>query len=241
LVKNTIKFIFFDLGETLLDLSKLSSCVKNSILRLLPELNKDFDEFVFEWGHKTNNLFFDIREKKFLHIRDIIFLSLKEILKKRTIKINDKLLFELIDNILINFINTTSLYPDSIHVLKKLKQSNFRIGLITDCDLNVANGILKKHNLSNFFDIVIVSSEIKIYKPNPLIFKEALKRTKCNSNEMIYVGDSEIDIKGAKEIGINTVIINRNEIKNKKFGINPDFRIKELSELFEILIKYEIN
>ena len=112
---------------------------------------------------------------------------------------------------------------------------NYKIGLITDCDFDVAYGILKKHNLANYFDIKIISGVIKTYKPNPLIFKEALKRAKCNPNEVIYIGDSEIDIKGAKEIGMITVIIKRDEKQNQELGIAPDFIIKNLSELLEVL------
>ena len=127
------------------------------------------------------------------------------------------------------------MYSDTKSVLIQLKQLDYILGIITDCDEDVANGILNKHNLADYFDIKIISSIVKIYKPNPLIFKEALKRAKCKPNETIYVGDSEIDIKGAKDIGIVTVIINRNEKENQEFGINPDFKIYNLKELLKIL------
>jgi FMN phosphatase YigB (HAD superfamily) len=69
------------------------------------------------------------------------------------------------------------------------------------------------------------------------MFNEAIKLAKCAPREGIYVGDSEIDIKGAREIRLTTVILDRGGRKKQNQGldIRPDFRINNLLELPKII------
>ncbi len=68
----------------------------------------------------------------------------------------------------------------------------YKLGLITDCDLDVVEGIIQKHNLTDFFDVKVISSVTKSYKPNPLLFNEAIKLAKCNPCEGVYIGESAL-------------------------------------------------
>jgi putative hydrolase of the HAD superfamily len=165
----------------------------------------------------------------------IHFLGLKKILKTSKIDITDELVHSIVEYVWHNFVKKNKLYPDVMPVLNQLKQSGYKLGLITDSDLDIADGIIQKHNLADFFDVKVVSGEIRLYKPNPLLFEKAVNLAKCAPSEGIYVGDSEVDVKGAAEIGLKTVIINRNELLSSKIGIKPDFRVDSLSELPKLI------
>ena len=143
--------------------------------------------------------------------------------------------YSIVEDVWQDFVKNNKLYPDTKPVLNQLRQLGYKLGIITDCDQDVAEGIIRKHNLMNFFDVKVISSVIKSYKPDPLLFNEAIKLTNCTPQEAIYVGDSEIDIKGAKELGLNTVIIDRGEIQNQDLGIRPDFNILSITELPKIV------
>jgi len=238
-MSNRIKVIFFDLGQTLVELSSLSSCMCNSLKKHLPRSNIDINKLAYNWGHETHKLFMEYREKEFITTKEVHFLSLKKILKTEKINIADKIARITVEDVWQDFIKNNKLCPDVLPVLNQLKQSGYKLGLITDSDLNVANGIIQKHKLTKFFDIKVVSSLIKTYKPNPIIFNEAIKLAKCTPEEGIYVGDSEIDIKGAKDVGLITAIVSRNEMHDPDIGIGPDFRINSLSELPKLVS--EIN
>lgn len=239
------------MGQTLVELSPISKCMQDSLKKHLPRLAVNPNDLVYLWGHETQKLFTELREKDFINIKDIHFLSLKKVLKTYKISIPTSLARTIVGDVWQNFIDNNKLYPDSIPVLNQLKQSDYKLGIITDCDSDVASGIIRKHNLTNIFDVKVISSVIKAYKPNPLLFSEAIKLAKCSSDEGIYVGDSEIDIKGAKEIGMISIIIKRdtphketphpiksqslpkseNEIKNTQ----PDFIINSLFQLIPII------
>ncbi len=57
---------------------------------------------------------------------------------------------------------------------------------------------------------VFTSEDAKSYKPRPELFEMALKETNLKPQEIVHIGDSlSSDIKGASDLGINTIWINR--------------------------------
>lgn len=61
---------------------------------------------------------------------------------------------------------------------------------------------------------VFTSEDAKSYKPRTELFEMALKETYLNPQEVVHIGDSlNSDMKGASNLGINTIWMNRN---NKK-------------------------
>ena len=232
-----IKAIFFDLGQTLVNLSYISVCMYKSLKKYLPQLAIDLNKLVYAWGYGTQELFMELREKEFICTKEMHFLCLKKILKANKIQLTDKLAHIMVEDVWQDFIENNRIYPDTIPVLNQLKQSGYKLGVITDCDLDVAEGIIKKHRLTDYFDVKVISSVIKSYKPDPIMFNEAIKLAKCAPKEGIYVGDSEIDIKGAREIRLTTVILDRERGKKQNQGmdIRPDFRINNLLELPKII------
>ena len=237
-----IKIIFFDLGQTLVEeLSILAQCMHDSLKEYLPHITRDFNKLAYAWGYETHQLFMTVREKEFMSAREIHLLSLKQLLKTECIHVIDNQARTMVEDVWQAFIKHNTIYPDTIPVLNQLKRSGYKLGIITDCDEDVANGIIQKHNLANFFDVKVISGVVKAYKPDIRLFNEAIKLAKCTSYEGVYVGDSEIDVKGAKEIGLITVIIDRGGLKNQTLEIEPDFRIDALSELPKLISRMNNN
>lgn len=58
---------------------------------------------------------------------------------------------------------------------------------------------------------VFTSEDAKSYKPRTELFEMVLKETNLSPQEIVHIGDSlSSDIKGAANLGINTIWINRN-------------------------------
>lgn len=237
-----IKAVFFDLGQTLVEEQlTISTCMHDSLREHLPQLTTDFNELAFTWGHESHKLFMKLREKEFMSAREIHLLCLKNIMNKENVNITDRQARTMVEDVWQDFVINNKIYPDTIPILNQLKQLGYTLGIITDCDEDVANGILQKHNLVNFFDVKVISGVVKAYKPDIRLFNEAIKLAKCTSYEGVYVGDSEIDIKGAKEIGLTTVIVDRRGLKDQTSEIEPDFRIDALSELPKLISRMNNN
>jgi putative hydrolase of the HAD superfamily len=102
-----------------------------------------------------------------------------------------------------------SIDPDTIPVLRALKQ-NKKIGLVSNFDhpQHVRN-VLVQYGIDIFFDTIVISSEVGVKKPDPAIFSFALEQTGLLQNEVIYVGDTDDDVAGAAAAGIQPIFIAR--------------------------------
>ena len=126
-------------------------------------------------------------------------------------------------------------YPDTVSTLKTLRKSGVRLGVIS----NTTNpGFMKdlerkSMDLDQFFEFSIYSSEVPYRKPHPSIFKLAIDRLNLRPDEILFVGDSlDTDVAGAQGVGIQTVWLTRNKLKNHG-KIRPDYEIISLAQLID--------
>jgi putative hydrolase of the HAD superfamily len=99
--------------------------------------------------------------------------------------------------------------PDAPIVLSVLAETR-TLALISNFDYPPhVHRILRETGLSNFFKIIVVSGEVGIKKPNSEIFRIALEQTGLQADEVVYVGDTQEDVDGAKAAGIRPILIAR--------------------------------
>jgi len=110
------------------------------------------------------------------------------------------------------------------------------------CDSGMSPGrilrkVLESHNLLKYFNCTVFSDEMGCTKPNPIIFKKALKKLNAEPVEAIHIGDLLLtDIAGAKAVGMKAVWFNwKNELRRVGIDIQPDYEIHKLSELLHIV------
>ncbi|MHA1294513.1 MAG: HAD-IA family hydrolase [Promethearchaeota archaeon] len=139
------------------------------------------------------------------------------------------------------------LFNDVEECLVKLKKMSIKTAIITDgIPIKQYEKILRL-GIDNLIDLVVISDEIGIKKPNPKLFDYCLKRFGVEGPETIYVGDRiDKDIIPALLNNIHSVYIHRGgKYDTYKTGVKipegtkPDFEISNLNEIFEII--EEIN
>jgi len=93
------------------------------------------------------------------------------------------------------------LYPEVLDVLEQLRE-RFQLAVISNFDGRLRL-ILQNLGISKYFAPVFISSELGADKPDPEIFRRALKVMHLDPNEVLHVGDdAERDWKAAKEAGL---------------------------------------
>ena len=71
--------------------------------------------------------------------------------------------------------------------------------------------LMDEYALDRFFEHVIVSSAVGVWKPDPEIFRLGLEKTGLKPEQVLYVGDSEKDdVAGARAAGMYPLLIRRN-------------------------------
>ena len=93
------------------------------------------------------------------------------------------------------------LYPEVLDVLEQLRK-RFQLAVISNFDGRLRL-ILQNLGISKYFAHVFISSELGADKPDPAIFRRALKLMHLDADEVLHVGDDpERDWKAAKEAGL---------------------------------------
>jgi len=121
----------------------------------------------------------------------------------------------------------------AIEVLDALHQ-NYKIGLISNTSVGlVVKTLLAKFGIENYFDVVVLSDEVGIRKPEPYIFQYALNKIGSYPEKSIFVGDSPyLDVLGAKASGLYSVFLGN--LENFPDGIpRPDLAISSLGLLID--------
>jgi len=100
-------------------------------------------------------------------------------------------------------------FPETRSVLSTLKQSGFRLGVIsnnTDEMLDRLNDL----DLLRYFDTLTYSQEAGAEKPAPEPFMLALRRARRKPEQCVHVGNSlEQDVAGARGVGVRPILLDR--------------------------------
>jgi len=109
------------------------------------------------------------------------------------------------------FIETTTEIQPAKQVLSELKP-HYRLGVISNSLGRNTEIDLARTGLRDFFEVLVVSSEIGKRKPHPKIFQSALEAMEVKAEEAIMVGDNlQEDIVGAKNVGMKTVYLTQED------------------------------
>jgi len=103
------------------------------------------------------------------------------------------------------------LYPWSLPILEKLKSERKGIYLLSNAQRSFTEHELDVLGLTKYFDMIMISSDCNIKKPNLMFFKMLMKRCGLKAKECLFVGNDEIcDIFGAKKAGMDTFYLHTN-------------------------------
>jgi putative hydrolase of the HAD superfamily len=100
-------------------------------------------------------------------------------------------------------------YPETFAILKKLRASGVKTGLITNIPQDrVAPqwAKIRALGLPELMDVILVSGELGIHKPDVRIYEHAAKALGVSPEECVFVGDDpDSDILGALNAGMEAV------------------------------------
>ncbi|HLY31229.1 MAG TPA: HAD-IA family hydrolase, partial [Ktedonobacterales bacterium] len=126
-----------------------------------------------------------------------------------------------------------ALYPDVIPTLETLKAHGLTLGVVSDWGLSLGL-IMRHHDLTPYFDFVVVSALTRRAKPDPALYHLALERANAIPDYALHVGDSYVrDVLGARAAGVTGVLLDRAHAIQPSQVDCP--LIHDLHELVELL------
>ena len=122
------------------------------------------------------------------------------------------------------------LYAEVTRVLSGLKTQGMRLGLISNWQRGL-NHLCEELNIASYFDAIISSAEVGYEKPDPRIFKEALKQLRVSPEDTVHVGDSiDDDFRGATNAGLRAVLVDRHRLQSQ-LSESPVHDLNELERI----------
>ncbi len=127
------------------------------------------------------------------------------------------------------------LFDDVPDLLSSLKESGIPLALVTNGAADAQRGKLRALDIEHRFDIVVISGEAGIAKPDAAIFRLVIDRLGVEPECIWHVGDNPAtDVAGAKAAGIGSVWLNRRGVTLKDGQQRADLEIRSLLELREL-------
>jgi putative hydrolase of the HAD superfamily len=227
LLSKNIKTIFLDLGNT------LAYSIPNSVIDIWLELLK-------EQGFSVNSdeLSIAIAEADKMYLpkiyeyvgkmNDLWIPHNRYVLNKLRIQDPADDINNLINRGFLDSQRWFRVFPETHSGLSSLKERGYKLGLVSNNIDGMIQSQMKLLDLSRYFESITYSQEAGVEKPNPAIFKLALKRAESIPEERLHVGDNyEQDIIGARSVGITPILLDRNKTRS----LADCIRIESLFEL----------
>lgn len=92
-------------------------------------------------------------------------------------------------------------------VLHKLRDDGCMLGIVSTKFQYRIRQILQREALEDLFDIIVGGEDVTAHKPDPEGLFKVMTEVSLNRDEMIFVGDSEVDAKAAGNAGVRFVAV----------------------------------
>ena len=228
-MKHNYKHIIFDLDRTLWDFDKSSEETFMEMYSIFELEKKGIDNAKTFFGNyqKINDKYWALYRENKISKSDLNVRRFEESL----------LLYVIPDRILAKEMATyylehspfkKNLFPYTIELLSYLK-TKYKLHILTNGFKEVQHNKMQANGLTSYFDNLFTSEDAGILKPSPTAFEFALKNIGANVGECIMIGDDyKVDILGAKNIGMDQIFVNFNNVSGNFISTYIVSSLKEI-------------
>ncbi|MCQ2753228.1 MAG: HAD family hydrolase [Bacilli bacterium] len=123
-----------------------------------------------------------------------------------------------------------------LKTLNKLKARGYTLYIATNKPVEVGPSVIARLYGENYFKDAVYQTRTMPKKPDPYVINEIIRRNQLDRNECLYIGDSEVDLKAAKNAKIASALVKYGYGQYGKFSEDDAiFKIKHPKELLKHL------
>jgi HAD superfamily hydrolase (TIGR01549 family) len=218
-----IKWVFFDVGDTLLDERAMMMDEAEQICASLRTRGID----------RTAEAYMAARDRAYAMVSPIVLKTIGKLLN-----VSPDAWWAACDGVRLRHELETP-WPGTCEALATLS-NRFKLGVIANQPLGTHDRLCG-HGWERWINLCISSAEEKVRKPEPAIFEIALRRADCRADEAVMVGDRvDNDIRPAKSLGMRTVRIVQGAARLQSPRgpeETADFTARNIGEVVEWLLR----
>ncbi len=138
-------------------------------------------------------------------------------------------------NELLNLYKVLSPFKEVPETLKKLKEKNFKLAILSNGTPSLLAQLVKSNNIDNLFDDLFSIEEVGIYKPDAKVYDLPIKKYKIEKNQVAFLSANTWDVSGGGNYGYQSIWVNRNNNIFDILDYKPINQIKNLSEIINLI------
>ena len=138
-------------------------------------------------------------------------------------------------NELLNLYKVLSPFKEVPETLKKLKEKNFKLAILSNGTPSLLKELVESNNLDNLFDDLFSIEEVGIYKPDSKVYELPIKKYKIKRAEVAFLSANTWDVSGGGNYGYHSIWVNRNNNIFDNLDYKPKNQVKNLSELVNLI------
>ena len=136
---------------------------------------------------------------------------------------------------LLNLYKVLSTYPEVKEVLKKLKEKNFKLSILSNGTPKLLNELVISNGLDNIFNDIFSIEEVGIYKPSSKVYDMPIKKYKIQKEQVAFLSANTWDVSGGGNYGYSSIWVNRNNNMFDNLDYKPSDEIRNLKQLLNIV------
>jgi 2-haloacid dehalogenase len=111
--------------------------------------------------------------------------------------------------------------PESLALLADLQQAGYATYGLSNWSAETFPSTCKAHPFFNTLDGIVLSSEVKVCKPDPAIYQILLTRYRLQAEESIFIDDRQENVDAAKRLAIHGILFQTaKQVREDLKGLN---------------------
>lgn len=126
------------------------------------------------------------------------------------------------------YLDTIELSDGFLDFIKAVRKQ-YKLAVISNDCSQWSRYLREKFNLNQYFDVISISGDLRIKKPDERIFQLTIEQLAVKAEDCLYIDDRRGNLEAAKKLGMNTILLNSRNVPYAGNSVNS------FHELLDIL------
>ena len=109
------------------------------------------------------------------------------------------------------YLDTIELADGFLDFIKAVK-THYKLAIISNDSSRWSKYLREKFNLNQYFDVISISGDLKIQKPDERIFQLTIEKLAVKPEDCLYIDDREGNLEAAGKLGMKTIMLNSRNV-----------------------------
>lgn len=113
-----------------------------------------------------------------------------------------------------DYLDTIEINDDFLDFVSYVSK-HYKMAIISNDSSRWSKYLREKFDINKYFDVISISGDLKIQKPDERIFQITMEQLGCKAEDCLYVDDREENLEAASKAGMNAVLFNSRNVQRE--------------------------